>query len=199
MGWLITLAALALLIMCPLGIRAVYDDTGARAWLILGPVRLKLYPSGGKKKAKEKAPKQKKQSQGSAVSEPGKGGSYQDFLPVVRLVVDFLSAFRRKLRIARLEFHLVLAGDDPCDLAVNYGKAWAAVGNLLPQLERVFVIKKRDIQVGCDFTADQTTVRAKADITITLGRLLGLAAVYGFRGLGEYFKISNQRKGGAVK
>ena len=59
MGWLITLAALALLIMCPLGIRAVYDDTGARAWLILGPVRLKLYPSGGKKKAKEKAPKQK--------------------------------------------------------------------------------------------------------------------------------------------
>lgn len=195
MGWLITLVLLGLLAICPVGIRTVYDAMGARAWLILGPVRLKLYPSNGKKKTK--APKAKKQTTGT--TQATKGGSYQDFLPLVQLVVEFLSAFRKKLRIAMLEFHLVMAGDDPCDLAVNYGKAWAAVGNILPQLERVFTIKKRDIQVACDFTASQTTVRVRADITVALYRLLSMVAVYGFRGLREYLKISNQRKGGAAK
>lgn len=197
MGWLITLVLLGLLAICPVGIRAVYDAMGSRAWLILGPVRLKLYPSSGKKKTKAQEANRQKQTTGTA--QASKGGSYQDFLPLVQLVVEFLSAFRRKLRIAMLEFHLMMAGDDPCDLAVNYGRAWAAVGNILPQLERVFVIKKRDVQVACDFTASQTTVRVRADITVALYRLLCMVAVYGFRGLREYFKISNQRKGGAVK
>ena len=89
---------------------------------------------------------------------------------------------------------LILAGDDPCDLAVNYGRVWAAASNLMPQLERLFVIKKRDIQVECDFTAEEISVIAHVDITITLGRLLTLAVVYGIRVLFEF--LSMKRKGG---
>ena len=80
-------------------------------------------------------------------AEKKKGGKVTDFLPLVKVALDFLGDFRRKLRIKHLELQLCMAGDDPCDLALNYGKAWAAVGNLIPQLERFFVIKKRDFSV----------------------------------------------------
>ena len=111
------------------------------------------------------------------IPEKKKGGSWTDFLPLVQVALDFLGSFRRKLRINQLELKLTMAGDDPCDLAVNYGRAWAAVGNLMPQLERLFVIKKRNIEVACDFTASQTLVKFRSEATITLGRLVSLAVV----------------------
>lgn len=97
----------------------------------------------------------------------------------------------------RLEARVILSGDDPCDLAVNYGRIWAAIGNLMPRLERFLVIKKRDIDVQCDFTAEETLVTARLDVTITLGRLLGLAVVYGVRALKESINLKKKRKGGA--
>ena len=117
---------------------------------------------------------------------------------MVKVALDLLGDFRRKLRVNVLYLRLILAASDPCDLAVNYGSAWAAVGNLLPQLERFLVIKKRDVAVECDFTASQTLVTAQLKITITLGRLVTLAAVYGFRGLKEFLKLKKKRKGGAT-
>ena len=205
MGWLIALGILALLAVLPLGAGARYNSCGARLWLIAGPVRLTLYPR--KKKApKEKKPKNKEKSEKKATqpaaspasAEEKKGGSLKDFLPLVRVALDFLGDFRRKLRVNRLELELLLAGDDPCDLAVNYGRAWAALEGLMPQLERAFVIRKRHTWVGCDFTAEETLVYARVDLTITLGRILVLAVRYGIRALREYLKINKQRKGGAA-
>ena len=99
----------------------------------------------------------------------------------------------------RLELKLVMAADDPCDLAVNYGRTWAAVGNLFPLLERIFVIKRRNVEVECDFTATQTLITARMDLTITLGRILSLGVRYGIRALREYLQIMKLRKGGASK
>ena len=98
-----------------------------------------------------------------------------------------------------LELKLIMAADDPCDLAVNYGRAWIAVGNLMPRLERVFVIKKRNIEVECDFEAGRSRVIARLDLTITLGRVLATVVVYGIKALIEFLKIKNKRKGGASK
>ena len=84
-------------------------------------------------------------------------------------------------------------------MALNYGKAWAALGNLFPLLERAFVIKKRDVEVECDFTADETTVLANVQITITLGRILWLVLRYAVRALFVLLKIFKTRKGGASK
>ena len=128
-----------------------------------------------------------------------KGGSLLDFLPLVRVALDLLGDFRRKLRLDRLELKLIMAADDPCDLAINYGRAWAALGNLFPLLERAFVIKKRDIEVECDFTVSETLIIARLDITITLGRIIALVVRYGIRALREYLKIMKLRKGGAVQ
>lgn len=200
MGWLIAAAVITLLAIAPLGVWARYDLDGLLLKLIAGPVKLTLIPGKKKEKPQEEEKKPAKtQVTKSAAPKEKKGGSITDFLPLVQLALDLLGDFRRKLRVRKLELLLVMAGDDPCDLAVNYGRAWAAVGNLMPQLERLFVIKKKDVQVACDFTADKTTVFARVDITITLGRLLALVTVYGIKALREWIKINNLRKGGAVQ
>ena len=68
-----------------------------------------------------------------------------------------------------------------------------------PQLDRLFVIKKKDLQVQCDFEETDTRVEARLDLTITVGRLLALATRYGIRVLREFLSIMKLRKGGAVK
>lgn len=203
MGWVIFAGVLLLLAILPLGVWIRYDEAGPLVRVVAGPLKITVFPVRKKKSAapkKEKAPKpessQKKKEQQPA--KKAKGGSLTDFLPLVKVALDLLGDFRRKLRVNVLYLRLILAASDPCDLAVNYGRAWAAVGNLLPQLERFLVIKKRDVAVECDFTASQTLVTAQLKITITLGRLVTLAAVYGFRGLKEFLKLKKKRKGGAT-
>lgn len=208
MGWLIALGILLLLAALPLGVSVRYDSGGAVARIILGPVRITLFPRK-KKKQKKKAKKQEQQQKSPPKEKKSpapekkeaspKGGSLTDFLPLVKIGLQMLDCFRRKLRVDRLELKLILGGDDPCDLAVNYGRAWAAVGNLLPGLERVLVIGQREIEVECDFTSDQTLVIARLELTITLGRLISMGVIYGVRALIAFMKIQKKRKGGAYQ
>ena len=202
MGWLIAAGVLALLAVLPLGVTAIYSEDGPVARLIVGPIRVQVYPSKGKKdkeeKEEEKVTKPKTaKGKTEKKTDTKKGGSFRDFLPLVKLLMELLGDFRRKLRVKRLELRLIMAGDDPSNLAINYGKAWAALGNLMPQLERVFVIKKRDVEVECDFTSNKTLIFARLDLTITLGRLLSLGVYHGVRILRQYLTIMKTRKGGA--
>lgn len=211
MGWLIALGILVLLAILPLGVVAGYQAEGFSLKLIAGPVRIPLVP--GKKKDPEAEKKKKEEKKAKKSSKTGhksgkspskgakkeKGGPIIDFLPIVKTVLDLLNSFRKKLRIKRLDLKLIMAGDDPCDLAVNYGRANAAMGNLLPQLEKCFVIKKRNVEVECDFEASQTVILARVDVTITLGWLLALVVHYGIRALKQYLTIQELRKGGASK
>lgn len=214
MGWLIALGIAAALAVLPLGVSMIYNGSGPLVRILAGPVKWKVYPRSPKpkkeKKKKEtadsrsaemekdlpKPPKPPKNQKGKQPAQ--KGGSLTDFIPLVKLGIRFLGDLRRKLRVDRLELRLVLAGDDPCDLAVNYGRTWAAAGNLLPALDRWFVIKKKNVEVACDFAGDQTLVTARMDLTITLGRLLWLLVAYAIRALKEYLTIQKKRKGGAV-
>lgn len=206
MGWLITLGILVLLAILPLGATVRYHAEGLSLKLIAGPIRIGILPSGKKepkKKEKEKNKAQKPIENAVKKSKPAedkpkeKGGPITDFLPLVKVALDLLNSFRKKLRIKHLELKLIMAGDDPCDLAINYGRANAALANLLPQLERCFVIKKRDLEVECDFEASETVIIARADVTITLGWLLGILIFYGVRALRKFLQIKNKRKGGA--
>lgn len=219
MGWFITAGILIMLAVLPLGVRIRYNAEGILVRVIAGPVKITVFPLPKKKDKQKKQEKKKENSkpaetvQEESLPKPPqppkaakekkpkeeKGGSLLDFLPLVKVALDFLGDFRRKLRLNNLELKLILAGDDPCDLAVNYGRAWAAVSNLMPQLEKWFVIKKRDIEVECDFTASETVIIAHLDLTITLGRLLAAVCRAAFRALIVYLKIKKKRKGGAVK
>ncbi len=225
MGWLITLGILTLIAITPLGIKLRYDADGVLLKVILGSFRIGILPAKKKEKKSKKEkmakednkpssqPAQNKSKQPTYETDPGpkpdtaagqpkkkpSGGPITDFLPLVKDLFQFLGDFGKGLRFDNVEVKLILAGDDPCDLATNYGKAWAAVGNLLPLLERIVVIRKRNIEIECDFTAGETLVNAALDLTITIGRLLAVITVLLYRAVRDFIKIMIKRKGGAAK
>ena len=192
MGWLIAFAILVGIAMLPVGIRGLYRDSEAGVWLLVGPLKFRLYPTKPKEENRTSQPKKK-----TANSNGKKGGKLQDFLPLARTVLDFLNQLRKKVGVKNLELKVILAGDDPCDLAVNYGRAWAALGNLMPQLDRALKIRKRNIEVECDFTAETTRVYAKVDATVSVARALHLGGRYGVKIIKDILKLKKLRKGGA--
>ena len=196
MGWLIALGVLLFLLFLPIGVSVRYDAAGPHAYLLVGAIHLSVFPI---KKRKKKEGALKKEKPAAQKQKPaGKtGGSLTDFSPLVQICLDFLGDFGRKLRVNRLEMKLIFAGGDPCDLAINYGRAWAAVGNLVPRLEQIFVIKSRNIEIECDFTSETTRIFARLDLSITIVRLFVLAGYHGIHVLREYVRIMNKRKGGA--
>ena len=159
----------------------------------------KAEPESGEKPAESTAGhKLSDKAKAEEAARKKKGGSILDFLPLVKVGLDFLGEFfGKKLHVNRLELKITLAGGDPCDLALNYGRAWEALGNLWPRLERMMVIQKRDINIQCDFEGDKTLIYTRLDISITLGRLIGIAVRYGWRALVTFLKIRKKRKGGA--
>ena len=197
---LIVLGVLFLLAILPLGGAVRYDGGGARAYLVLGPIKLLLYP----RKAKESKPKNKKKKKPKIAREKAPepqskekestGGSVKKFIPFVKLGLSFLNELRWKLRVNRLDLKVVLAAEDPADLALSYAGANAALGNLWPLLEQSLRIRKRNVSVQCDFEAEQTLVFANVKITITLGRTLALAVKYGIRALIQFMKLKKQEK-----
>ena len=202
MGWLIALGVLTLIAILPIGVSALYNEDGPRVFVTVGFWRICLFPADkkDKKKAKEKnAEKSAKTTKKDQPKHKKKGGDIRDFLPLVDRVLDFLGSFRRKLRVTTFQMKLILAGGDPVDLAQNYGKAWTVLGNFMPLLDNAFVIKKRDLEVECDFLADTTRVIARLDVSITVGRVVALLVAQGIPVLREFLKISNKRKGGAKK
>ena len=205
MGWFIFLGILILLAIAPLGASVIYDEDGVLVRILAGPIKIKVFPL--KKKPKKDKPKKEKQKKSAAPAQKAEkpklapkqkqGGSWTDFLPLVRIALDLLNDLRRKLRVDHLKLHLTMAADDPADLAINYGRMNASVAGLLAQLERVFVIKKRDVHIDCDFAASETLICARLDMTITLGRILYIVAVYGVRALMTFLNIKKQQEGGA--
>lgn len=202
-GWIITFVILFLLAIAPLGAEVRYDANGPLVKIIAGFLRIQLIPAKKLKKPKkektqkEKKPEKKKEKpkkEDKPKEKKSLGGTIEKFWPFVKLGVDFLGDFKRKIRVNVLELNLTMAGDDPCDLAVNYGRAWAAIANLDPMLERAFVIKKRDIHIGCDFESDKTVIYARLDITITLGRIVGLLVRYGIRAVKLLLKTKKLSK-----
>lgn len=198
---LMVLGILFLLAILPLGGAVRYDGGGARACLVIGPVKLLLYPRKPKKdkpkkdkKKKDTSKPQKKQPKPQEDPSEKSGGSVEKFIPFVKLGLSFLNELRWKLRVNRLELKVVLAAEDPADLALSYARANAALGSLWPLLERSLRIGKRDVSVQCDFEAEKTLVSANLKIAITLGRTLTLAVKYGIRALVRLLKLKKQEK-----
>ena len=118
-------------------------------------------------------------------------GGVDGLMQLLDLAFDTLGDLRRKLRVNELTLYVLIGGaDDPAKAAMGYGRAWAAIGAITPSLERLFVIKKRDIRPALDYTISNTQIDAHLVTTITIGRSLALALRAGIR----FLKILNERK-----
>ena len=197
MTLLVIFAVLVLIGCIPVGVDARYGADGIFLAAKIGPFRLQLLPQKPKKKKKKPAKKQQPAAK-SAKKKPAEkkknpllSGGVDGLMQLLTLALDTLGDLRRKLRVNALMLHVTVpGGDDPAKAAMNYGRAWAAIGALTPAVERLFVIKKRDIQPELNYNETQMKVDAHLVTTITIGRSLALALRAGV----GFLKILNERK-----
>lgn len=197
MTLLVIFAVLVLIGCIPVGVDARYGADGIFLAAKIGPVQLQLLPQKPKKKKKKPAKKQQpaakpaKKKPAEKKQNPLLSGGVDGLLQLLGLAFDTLGDLRRKLRVNELTLHVTVpGGDDPAKAAMNYGRAWAAIGALTPAVERLFVIKKRDIQPELNYNETQMKVDAHLVTTITIGRSLALALRAGV----GFLKILNERK-----
>lgn len=194
------LGLLLIALFLPVGIRFRYNAEGVLLKLVLGPVRWRLYPRKKKcpKEEKEKPKKKVKQKEKSKkteekkTEEQKKGGTIRPLLQYVPLGMEFLGDIRRSILMRKLELFVNLAGDDPCDLAILYGTAWGAIEAVRPMMHNAFRIRKEDVQVFCDFTAESTEVYVDTEIVACPARLLVIVLRYGWRAL-EIYRKQNEK------
>ena len=204
--WMIVLLILAVffLIGCiPVGADVSHLGGVLTVKAKIGLLRLTLLPKKPKKPQKQKkSKKSKKKPKPEKPKEKKKpqplSGGISGVMELLQFACDTLGDLRRKLRMERLELHIRFgAGDDAAKTAISYGRAWALIGTMLPMLERIFVIKERDIGAELDYNKEEKmTLDARLCITITIGRTLALALRAGIRFL-KIYKETN--KGGAEK
>ena len=193
MWWLITVAILVVIGLLPLHLRLRYNDSGFRLWLRIFLFRIPLIPAAEKKEKKKSKKADKTAGKTNTAGHTKKiGGNISAFLPYVENLLDFLTELPRRLTVRNLELTLILANADPCDLAVNYGRTWTALGNLMPRLEALLRIRKRELKVECDFAGEETKVYFDMDIALTVGRLVCMLIFHGSRILRKYIMIMNK-------
>ena len=203
---LIVLAVLVLLALIPLGAHVRYDSEGAFVWLVAGPIRIRLLPKKPrkpkkdkkekkeKKSGKKKKPKELPESEETKEKQP-LGGLIRDFMPFVRLGLDLLGCFFRKLRVPILTLHLGFGGaNDPASAAINYGRAWSAIGAIMQPIRTKTRIKKENVSCSCDFTQGDMRVFAELKAVFLLGDLVVMAVRYGMRALRLYLRMKKQQK-----
>lgn len=173
----------------PVGVRAEYDES-PRVFLTVLGIPIRLYPAKGEKKPKKHEKSQPKEKKKFQIPPKAQLEEY------LRLLLEVLGRFRRKLRVNRLTLHAFFGGEDAADAALNYGRAWAAIGVVMPLLEQCFTIRRRD--VGAYLEEGEKTLRlvARLHATLTVGRLLHLALL----ALWRFMKIykANPSTGKAV-
>ena len=196
---LIIALVLLVLLLLPLGVRVRYDEDGLFAALKIGPVLFRLFPPReNKKPKKEKKSKEDKPKQ--AEEHPKrKGGALALVKGCLPLVKPALEGVRKRLTIRHLELHVIWAAADPADAAMGYGYANAALGALWPLFYRNFKIRDYALGVDVDFDAAAPTLYAKADLTMTVFRLLTLALPLLFQFIKIYRSVNAAPMGETVK
>ena len=179
MWWIIPVAialVIAGLAVLPVGLRVIYDKDGLTAKLLVWFFPYKLNITEINEKSFERRMKTKKMMEENPDYQPPiihPDGTLREFFPLLDLYLQLLFNKKYKLRVKLLELKLTMANDDPFDLAMNYGKAQMIIAGLLPQLERIFNIEKKEIDIACDFLAEETMLYARADLRMPLARLIG--------------------------
>ena len=216
---LIILGVLVLLALIPLGAHVRYDSEGPWVALVIGPIKIRLFPKKPKKpkkarKKKEKKPKASKEEKTGKKKKPKEskpkesktkekkpiGGLIRDFYPFVKLGLDLLRCFFRKLRVRVLTLHVGFGGaNDPAGAAINYGRAWSAIGAIMQPIRSMTRIKKENVSCSCDFTSGDMRVYAEMKAVFLLGDLVVMAVRYGFRALKLYLKMKKKQKKNKTK
>lgn len=187
------LAALILISLIRVGVRAEYDGGQFTVHLRAGPAALRVYPLKQKKKKPEKLAKPKPQKK-REMPEQGTGEKLSLLWELLPVALRAAGSFRRKISVDLLEAHILLAGSDPASVATAFGSANAIIGMVLPLLEQNFHIRQRDIRTAADFQRTHSEVQAKVALSLTVGQGVTFALRFGWQALGVLLRWRRQNE-----
>jgi hypothetical protein len=164
------IAALTGISLLRVGIIAEYGDNKFSVNAKIGPLTIKLYP----REPKEKKPK-KEEEKKEATETTGKEKGLTKFKTTFRRIRNVLDNNWRRLRIDELTVHYMSASDDFSRAAMNYGRATAAAGIILPILENNFTIKKCDIGTAFSFETSEPYIYVRAKLSLAVWEFLNIA------------------------
>lgn len=119
-------------------------------------------------------------------SAPASGGMDKLDIPyimdLIHLGLSAMEQFRRALRIDRFLLDCVIATEDAAKTAMAYGAAAAGVGMFLPLLEENLRVRKKDIQITCDFEKTESQIFLEIQVSALVFQLLiiGIKVLRGF-------------------
>lgn len=128
------------------------------------------------------APQIRKEKENTPVS----GGMEKLDIPyimdLIHLGLSAMGQFRRALRVDRFLLDCAIATGDAAKTAMAYGAAAAGVGMFLPLLEENLRVRKKDIQVICDFEGTESQIFLEVQVSALVFQLLiiGIKVLRGF-------------------
>lgn len=198
MVFLIILGVLVLLIaallLIPLGADIGYEQGKIHVSATVAGAELRLFPrkkkpdSGEpkppkkKKKKKEKKPKEDKPRDEKPKEKKKLDITLDEILDLLKAVLHGLGHFTRRIRVDRFVLHLIVAGNDPYNVAMAYGKINAWLSAMAPACTKLNA-KNSDVWTAVDFTDDWPHVDFAIAMSFRLCTVIGMLFVIGFGAL----------------
>lgn len=195
----VILVLLILVLSLPAAVLLRYEAGHLSVRFRVGPVRGTIYPRPSappRKKPRKRqasAPRKPKASSAAAKSSPKKL-TRQQIQDLVKLALELLGRLRRKLLVKHLTLHAFFGGRDAAQTAIGYGRAWAAIGAVMPVLENTFRIDERDVGAYLDYELEAPRIMLDLDVRMCVGTALLLALWAGFRLMGIFTKTKETKK-----
>ncbi len=165
-AFIIILAVIFLIAVTKVGISAAWNESLSLR-LQIGPFSFSLL--------KEKKQTREKPVKSAAKKKNRKNPWVKLILQHWREVLSLISKILRAPKLDRFSLQVLFGGKDHADAALNYGKACAAAGVLLPFLKSLFQIDEKDIQILYDAEVSELSCKAAGAVTVRIYRLPILA------------------------
>lgn len=154
---LIILAVLILLLFLPTHFVIQYVDNDfniyIRLWYVI-KIRLLKKKDEKSKKESDESSKDTENTKTDALSPSEK---MEKISVVLRLIVNTLKLFCRHFKMYRCHTNILVAGEDPANVAIEFGLVNAAVYGIISYLNEKIKIGRKEIYIGYDYQQEQTT------------------------------------------
>lgn len=191
MIWLWILLALLVLFLMPAWLYVDYADETTYLRVGFCGIRVTVLPKRKKRRKKKNAmlPRtQKKRTIQSVYA------SAKRYFPLVKASMELIPDVMHQIVIDELKVYVTLSDDDPADLALHYGQAWAAIGWLVGCITNLFRLRRQDVRPIIDQKSENFSLQASVKVRVSLWR----ACWVGIRFLKRYLQYeltNNPNKG----
>ena len=199
---MILLALILLIFFVPYGVDAAYEEGTAVVRIAAGPFRYTLYPKkpqtekqkikAQKKQQKKEAKKKAAEAKKPAEEQPEKPGAKNETIKLrEKLPMDFdhlmmylklashaIRRFFKSFAIDLFKLHYTVAGFDPYNTAMQYGCVCSAVEALPEFTGEIIHVRKNDVRIATDFTADKPVIAVRIVFTVQLFKLVHMAVAF---------------------